>query len=247
VTSLELVPAPGRGRVFERTLRPGIADCVAGGRARLDAIARWLQDVAYLDLLDARVGAYGDVGAEGFEARGMWVLRRARLRAEEFPRFGEELSVRTFCSGLGRFAAERRTTIEGERGRVEAVAIWICLEPVSLRPQRFAPEFVRLYGESAAERPAPVHLGHPGPPTNAEWRPWSFRASDVDVVGHVNNSQYWTPLEEELAAGGELTSLDAEIEHHDPAQPGEVRVGSEGRQRWVTSADGALYASILLL
>ena len=32
---------------------PGIADAVGDGRVRLDAIARWLQDVAYADLIDA--------------------------------------------------------------------------------------------------------------------------------------------------------------------------------------------------
>ena len=45
---------------------------------RLDAIARWLQDVAYEDLLDA-----------GFEKSGVWIVRRLRLRVEAWPRFGE--------------------------------------------------------------------------------------------------------------------------------------------------------------
>ena len=32
---------------------PGIADAVGSGRVRVDAIARWLQDVAYADIIDA--------------------------------------------------------------------------------------------------------------------------------------------------------------------------------------------------
>ena len=74
----ELVAEPAAGRVFERALRPGIADALGDGRVRLDAIARWLQDVAYADLLDA-----------GFEERGVWIVRRMRLRVESWPRFGE--------------------------------------------------------------------------------------------------------------------------------------------------------------
>lgn len=55
----ELVDPPGAGRVFERAWRPGIADAVGNGRVRLDAIARWLADVADLDLLDADLDERG--------------------------------------------------------------------------------------------------------------------------------------------------------------------------------------------
>src|SRR5918995_2979337 len=99
VTPTELVAAPAVGRVFERSLLPGIADAVGSGRVRLDAIARWLQDIAYADVIDA-----------GFDEGGMWIVRRMRIRVEAFPRFGEPVALRTFCSGLARFAAERRTS-----------------------------------------------------------------------------------------------------------------------------------------
>ena len=98
----ELVPASGRGRTFERQVVPGLADAVGSGRVRLDAIARWLQDIAYADVVDA-----------GLAGRGAWVVRRARLRVEAFPRFGEGVSLRTFCSAAGRLAAERRTSVAG--------------------------------------------------------------------------------------------------------------------------------------
>src|SRR4051812_1856545 len=186
----ELVPAPESGRVFEVSLRPGIGD-VAGdgreGRARLDAIARWVQDVAYADFVDA-----------GFEGRGAWVVRRTRLRVEAFPRFGSELSLRTFCSGVGRFSAERRTTIAGQSAAVEAVALWVCLDPSTWRPMRLDEDFMDAYGESAAGRKASFRLRHPGPPDDAPREPWQFRASDLDLAGHVNNAHYWDLLEERL-------------------------------------------------
>ena len=46
----ELVPLPQQGRVFEQVFRPGFADCAPSGRLRVDAVARWLQDVAYADV-----------------------------------------------------------------------------------------------------------------------------------------------------------------------------------------------------
>jgi acyl-ACP thioesterase len=222
------------GRAFERRMRPGVADANGSGRCRLDAIARWLQDVAYEDLVDA-----------GFEGRGAWIVRRTRIRVEAFPRFGEELEVRTFCSGIGRFSAERRTSIRGERAAVETVALWVCLDPEAGRPMRFAPDFVLLYAESAAGRDANVRLRHPDPPEGAAREGWRFRAAEMDPAGHINNSHYWVPLEEELASGSEPGSIDAEVEYRDPALPGDAVLLRDGSSVWIASPDGSLHASLI--
>jgi acyl-ACP thioesterase len=229
----EIVREPGAGRVFEREMRPGIADVAPSGRARLDAIARWLQDVAYLDVVDA-----------GFEQRGAWIVRRTRIRAEFLPRFGEDLVLRTFCSGIGRFCAERRTVVEGATASVQAVAIWVCLDPERLVPMRFDDEFSGVYSESAQGRGASVRLRHPGPPADAEAEPWSFRSTDLDLAGHVNNSHYWAAIESDLAGGEEVQAIDAEIEHLAPAQPGEAVILRGSGGVWVEDSDGQLLASI---
>jgi acyl-ACP thioesterase len=228
----ELVPEPGQGRVFERAMLPGIADAGGDGRVRLDGIARWLQDVAYADLVDA-----------GFHGRGAWIVRRARIRVEAWPRFGEELTARTFCSGFGRFAAERRTTIAGAGGRVEAVALWVYLDTESGRPLRFEDDFVMAYSESARGRPAQRRLRHPDPPEGAGRDAWTFRITDLDIADHVNNSHYWGPLERELA-GAVPAGIDAEIEHRSAAQEGEVVVVSSDGAIWIADPTGEVQASI---
>jgi acyl-ACP thioesterase len=234
----EIVPWPGRGRRFEGEMRPGIADVVGDGRrgrARLDAIARWLQDLAYQDLVEA-----------GFEGRGAWVVRRTRIRVASFPAFGEELRLATFCSAIGRFCAERRTTVEGAVAALEAVSLWVCLDPESLRPMRFEEDFLAAYRESAAGRSASVRLRHAEPPGDAPSRPWAFRATDIDLAGHVNNSHYWSALEEELAATPERSSIDAELEHRAPARAGEAALLGEGGRLWISSPEGELHASIVV-
>jgi acyl-ACP thioesterase len=228
-----LVEWPG-GRAFEREMRPGIADADAAGRCRLDAMARWLQDIAYADLVDA-----------GFEGRGAWIVRRTRIRIEAFPRFGEDLVLRTFCSGIGRFSAERRTSVVGETAAVEMVGLWVCLDPERGRPMRFDDDFLAVYRESASGRDANVRLRHPDPPEGAERLPWTFRASEMDPAGHINNSHYWTPLEEELAAGPEPDSIDAEAEYRDPAMPGEAELIRDGSSLWIASSEGQVHASLL--
>jgi len=218
--------------VYSERLLPGIADATGSGRVRLDALTRWLQEVAYHDLLDA-----------GFEEAGAWVVRRQRVRVAAFPTFGEPIELRTFCSGLGRFAAERRTSIRGATSRVEAVALWIWLDAETLRPMRFPPAFVDLYAASADGRGANVRLRHPDPPPDAEPDRFEFRATDIDVAGHVNNSHYLAVLEQELA-GAQPSSADVEIEYREPGAAGEVGVVAEADRRWITGADGRVLASI---
>jgi acyl-ACP thioesterase len=229
----EIVPEPEAGRVFERSMRPGIADVAPSGRARLDAIARWLQDIAYLDVVDA-----------GFEDRCAWIVRRTRIRAEALPEFGQDLVLRTFCSGIGRFCAERRTSIAGPGAAVEAVATWVALDPERLVPTRFDEEFASLYGESAGDRGASTRLRHPGPPPDAKAGPWSFRPTDLDVAGHVNNSHYWAALESDLAAGADPGPIDAEVEHLAPGLPGEATILRCPGWAWVADPGGSVLASI---
>jgi acyl-ACP thioesterase len=215
-------------------MRPGIADGDAAGRCRLDAMARWLQDVAYADLIDS-----------GFEGRGAWIVRRTRIRVERFPRFGEELTLRTYCSGIGRFSAERRTSISGESAAVETVSLWVCLDPERGRPMRFPPDFIAVYEQSAGGRDANVRLRHGDPPADAERSPWHFRASEMDPAGHINNSHYWVPLEEDLASGPEPESIDAEVEYRDPAVAGDAVLLRQGSSLWVASPKGVIHASLL--
>jgi len=141
----ELVGRPPRGRVFERKTRPGFADCAPSGRMRLDGLARWLQDVAYADVEDA-----------GLAEKSVWVVRRTRMDVRRFPRFGEEFELATFCSGMGRMWAERRTTVRragSEQSDVEAVALWVHLDPQTQVPTRLTTEEIDTYrGGAAAQR-----------------------------------------------------------------------------------------------
>jgi acyl-ACP thioesterase len=234
----ELIPPPEQGRVFEQVFRPGFADCAPSGRLRLDAVARWLQDVAYADVVDAELAE-----------RAVWVVRRSRIRVRRFPRVGEDYGVATFCSGLGRMWAERRTSItplHGGDGDVEAVMLWVHLDPVTGRPIPFSDEEASLYGTSAGGRRVTARLRHPVPNWHEPRSAWSFRATELDVAGHINNAAYWQPLEEELLAGPEPEQVDAEVEYRTPCQPGEKLLLRDGSRRWIISENREIHASIIL-
>lgn len=233
----ELVAHPGVGRLFEHTVPAGLADVAPSGRVRLDALARWLQDVALADVVDAGQGE-----------TALWVVRRTRLAVARFPRFGETATLGTFCSGVGRMWAQRRTTITTpEGGLVEAVALWVHLDPASGRPMPMTPIELEVYGPSAAGREVKARLRHPAPSPAASARPWHFRATELDIADHINNAAYWAVLEEELLAGAtEPAMIDVELEFKTPAQPGEHAVLGDGPQRWVVAEDGGVHASFLL-
>ena len=231
----EIVAPSGRGRAFEVPVRGGLADATPGGRVRLDAIAGWLQDVARADLDDA-------LGGEEW----LWIVRRLRISVASFPRYGEPCTARTWCSGTGPMWAERRTSIEGESARVEAVGLWVRIDEERGRPVPPGDACVAIYEESAGGRRVKARLRHPGPPPDAQRAPWRFRAAELDLAGHVNNAAYWAIVEEELAAAPEPETFDGEIEFRAGAQAGDAAVLRDGPRRWIVGPDGELSASVVL-
>jgi acyl-ACP thioesterase len=187
--------------------------------------------------------AHADVVDAGLDGVVLWVIRRAALRVDRFPRLGERIELETACSALGARWAERRTSLTGERGaRVEAVALWVAIDPATLRPAR-VDHLAGVYGESAGDRRVRTGLVHPPPPPDAAARPWPVRRADLDVGGHVNNAAYWQALEEELADWPPDAPLAAEIEHRAACGAGEAALLRAGDRRWVVADGGTVCAS----
>jgi acyl-ACP thioesterase len=234
----ELAPAPTHGRVFTDRARAGLGDVDPSGRVRLDAIARWLQDAAFADLVDS-----------GLPDDGVWVVRRLRLRVERFPRFREAAAIDTWCSGGGSLWAERRSTVRSEDGGlVEAVALWVHLDPDGARPRPVPEGFAEVYGPSAAGRRVRARLRQAAAaPAGADRLAWRFRTADLDLADHVNNAVYWQVLEEHLRGEGQAAEpLDAEIEHRAPADVGEASVLRAGQQLWIAGPDDEVLATLVV-
>ena len=222
----ELVPRPSRGRVFtgERAVRLG--DVSPKGRLRLDAVARYLQDVANDDGADA-------IGEDAMA----WVLRRMTVRIDCFPILRERLTLSTWASGVGSRWAERRTSIEGARGgRVEAAAIWVHIDMASGRPRRLTPGFDEHYLEATGGRAVAARLQHGDPPAAPdERRPWPARFADFDVLGHVNNAVYAAMVEEALDLAA---PCEVELEFRGGISRGDpVELVRSGTALWVTAGD----------
>jgi len=189
-------------RAVTITRRVSLGDVRPDATMRLDAIARLVQDVADADATDAPV-----------EGMGIWILRRLDLAIAHTPRFRADLTARTWCSGFGARWAERRTDIcAGELCCIEATGLWVHVDAERGVPVPLPPGFYAVWGRSAGNRRVSARLRHGPPAANAVSGEWPLRATDLDVIGHVNNAAYWAPVEQELARRGRPRVRRAEIE-----------------------------------
>ena len=217
-------PYPTAGRTYRVQRRVRLGDVTPKGRLRLDAVARYLQDIATDDSID---GAYDDPHG--------WVVRRTEMWVDHFPKYLDEIDIETWCGGVGSHWAERRTRItvvNGDEGSesiqpaaIEAAALWVRVDLATLKPLALSDDFRARIGEAAAGRKisARLHVGRNL--TNGSAAVAQFvqplRFSDFDAVGHLNNAVYWESLEEYLGAHRERRApLHATVEHHRSVEPG---------------------------
>ncbi len=234
-----MVDCPAGGRRVTAKRRVRLGDVTPSGRLRLDALARYLQDVAADDVDEAGIP-------------GAWVLRRVALRVGRLPSFRDDVELTTFCSGTGARWAERRTTLScGGEVSVESVALWVYVDAQG-RPAPLEEWFFDLYGSAADGRRVGQRLKLAPPPADASRRPWVVRRTDLDVLGHVNNAIAWAVVEEELTRGeplgGDGRIATAELEYRAAIDEGdgcEVRRSpvDGGFACWVTVGDDVRVAA----
>lgn len=226
----ELLPPSVSGRRFAAARSVRLGDVDVRGQLRLDAVGRYLQDVASDDALDAALP----------NAMG-WVVRRTLIRVGEPCVLNEPLELTTFCTGSGRSWAERRTSIVGaDGGAIEAVSLWVQIDVETGRPARLGDEFFRCYGEAAAGRVVSSKLSLAAPAADRPARPWRFRATDLDPFDHVNNAAQWV-VHEVLLDGADRRGT-FELEYLAPADLGEIELVGDASSAWLVGNGRVLSA-----
>ena len=193
------------------------------GRLRLDAVARFLQDIAIDDVQETGWGL----------PEHLWFVRTIRVDIVE-PFVGDtEVELTTWCSGVAAIAAGRRWSLQGDAGgRIEVDSVWIHLD-AEQRPARI--EDFGVYAESAGERHVSTKLALPDPPQDASGTPWPLRMTDIDLHGHVNNAVHWQAVEHVLPVEGRLR---AELDYRQPIDLGEdIRLVEFGNYITLATAD----------
>jgi acyl-ACP thioesterase len=194
---------PGPARRFSTSRRVRLGDVDNRSQLRLDATARYLQDIATDDVADAGL-------AEPFG----WVVRRTTMEVAQPATLDERVELTTYCTGLGRSWAERSTSLHGEHGAaMRTVSLWVQVDPATSRPAALTSRFVDIYGPSADGRKVSPRLSLAAPNDGVTRAPWQVRAADLDPFDHVNNAAHWAFVEEVVASrrSGRVGTFDVEF------------------------------------
>lgn len=155
-------------------------------RLALRALCAYLQEAAGLHA--AALGASMERLAQDGLA---WVLHRMKVEVARWPRQGDAVEVVTWPSRFDRVVADREFEVRvGGDPVAAATTRWAVADLQARRPVRI-PEFILALPVDA--RSGGVALGRGDPPALARpavTRAFPVRRADLDVVGHVNNTQY---------------------------------------------------------
>lgn len=187
------------------------------GRARLRTITNFLQEAAVRQAIELGV-ARGQMSSDL-----TWMLSRLRLEMERWPRWENEVTVRTWPSGLDRLFALR--DFELADGWGVATSAWLVVHVAKRRPVRI-PEQIQALRPVDPRRVLVGFEELPEPEGARYEASFPVRWTECDMNGHANQASYvgWAVdvLPEEFLAAHRPASL--EIEFRAEARPGDVVV-----------------------
>jgi len=213
--SMMPVPDP-HPDVFDVEWPLRVADVDRTGRLKFDAATRHIQDIGSDQLRE--------MGFE--ETHPLWIVRRTMIDMIEPIVFKDMLRLRRWCSGTSNRWCDMRVRLEGRRaGLVESEAFWININRETQGPARISDDFI-----AGLQKTTPVnrlrwkaYLKAGGRDDAVDVRTYPVRVSDIDIFDHMNNSVYWSVIEDYLVDRPELvaTPLRVTIEHDLPVALGD--------------------------
>lgn len=210
----------GHPDVFDREWPLRVGDIDHTGRLRLDAACRHIQDIGQDQLRQ--------MGFE--ETHPLWIVRRTMVDLIRPIEFQDMLRCRRWCSGTSNRWCEMRVRIDGRKGGlIESEAFWININRETQMPSRIADDFLAsLHKTTSVDRLR--WKGYLKPFTRgeaSEIHEFPVRVTDIDLFDHMNNSVYWSVIEDYLASHPELLAglperaLRITIEHEAPVALGD--------------------------
>ncbi len=177
-----------------------------------------------------------------------WVMHRMHIKIRQMPVMGEALKFFTWHKGKKGFKAFRDYEVWcGMRKRICAASSWLFMDLAKARIVK-VPEETGQWFPTEAKNAIEADIDTFCPVPKAPWEPGdtiAVRSSDVDPIGHVNNSVYLDYLETAVARrfGGMLKIREVWIQFHKEISAGvasvRVGIGEDGECRSFTISSGA--------
>jgi acyl-ACP thioesterase len=202
--------------VFDLQWPVRVADIDREGRLRLDAATRHIQDIGQDHLREL-----------GFEdTHPLWIVRRTMVDLIKPIEFQDMLRLRRWCSGTSNRWCEMRVRIDGRKGGlIESEAFWININRDTQMPSRISDDFLEgLRRTTDVDRLRwRAYLTASGREDAWQIREYPVRFTDIDLFDHMNNSVYWSVVEDYLSSTPELLKqpLRVTIEHDAPVALGD--------------------------
>ncbi|WP_227979820.1 acyl-[acyl-carrier-protein] thioesterase [Nocardia spumae] len=210
-----LTPCADESRAFHEHWPVRLGDTDGAERLRLDAVARYLQDIGYDHL---------QVVDEGDLHPG-WIVRRTVMDVLRPIEFGDRVHLRRWPSALSNRWCNMRIQVRSENGGlIETEMFLIHVDIEAGRPARMSDRFMAPMLAATTQHRLqwrPALRARAG--TGAEPRPFPLRVTDVDRYGHVNNAVHWGAVEEALARFPDATAAPYRVilEHAGPVMAGD--------------------------
>ena len=168
-----------------------VADVDREGRLKFDAATRHIQDIGSDQLREM-----------GFqETHPLWIVRRTMIDMIRPIEFQDMLRLRRWCSGTSNRWCEMRVRIDGRKGGlIESEAFWININRETQGPARISDDFLEgLRRTTDVDRLRwKAYLSAGSRDDADEIRDYPIRVSDIDIFDHMNNSVYWSVIEDHL-------------------------------------------------
>ena len=246
--------SPLDGEYFHAEYRIRTGDVAPSMRLRLDAVARYLQDIAN-DNLDAS----GVADADPF-----WIVRRTVIDVHSPISWPGSVHLQRWCGGVSTRWANMRVRMTAHHdtnpfnpdprpaGLIETEAFWINVNDKGM-PSRISDAGFTLLAKSTDEhrlRWSPMNTTPM--PESGDDRPHTLRATDFDPFDHMNNAAYWQIAEDEVTGRPHLLDrpFRAVIEYLRPIPQGSSvtvrRDHSDDRVAMWMLLDGQVAATMAL-
>ena len=185
--------------VFEEQFDLRFSECDRHGRMKLKTLFDYAQEAG-----GAHATALGVGAAALRQKQQAWFLSRMRVRFSAYPVIGEKVTVTTWPSGFDRLFSLRdyrfSTADKGEFA--VATSDWLLMDTAAMRILPVAKLLAGLLPENLDRPPVFPSLGKlPVAPEDGHGALRKITATQIDINGHLNNTEYAGIVQDALGMG----------------------------------------------